>query len=201
MYGMSIKAYWANTVRSTVLLLLVVFEEISHFIHGVFKILKLRKINYPEMVRLFPVEAAAMNKKYLLLTEKIKHELLVICDVETLCADLGAQGEPALAGELDIQKDQVGLNGVYLRECSGEIHHGGGLISLGLEKGDQFPLDGGIVLNDKNFIWHRKTSFLWFAPDQGQIDLACLWLGVLVEGREALPLVKGQRPLVVLIDL
>ena len=63
MYGMSIKAYWANTVRSTVLLLLVVFEEISHFIHGVFKILKLRKINYPEMVRLFPVEAAAMNKK------------------------------------------------------------------------------------------------------------------------------------------
>ena len=32
-------------------------------------------------------------------------------------ADLGAQGEPALAGELDIQKDQVGLNGVYLREC------------------------------------------------------------------------------------
>ena len=69
MYGMSIKAYWANTVRSTVLLLLVVFEEISHFIHGVFKILKLRKINYPEMVRLFPVEAAAMNKKYLLLTE------------------------------------------------------------------------------------------------------------------------------------
>ena len=46
MYGMSIKAYWANTVRSTVLLLLVVFEEISHFIHGVFKILKLRKINY-----------------------------------------------------------------------------------------------------------------------------------------------------------
>ena len=55
MYGMSIKAYWANTVRSTVLLLLVVFEEISHFIHGVFKILKLRKINYPEMVRLFPV--------------------------------------------------------------------------------------------------------------------------------------------------
>ena len=56
MYGMSIKAYWANTVRSTVLLLLVVFEEISHFIHGVFKILKLRKINYPEMVRLFPVE-------------------------------------------------------------------------------------------------------------------------------------------------
>lgn len=116
-------------------------------------------------------------------------------------ADLGAQGEPALAGELDIQKDQVGLNGVYLRECSGEIHHGGGLISLGLEKGDQLPLDGGIVLNDKNFVWHRKTSFLWFAPDQGQIDLACLWLGVLVEGREALPLVKGQRPLVVLIDL
>ena len=54
MYGMSIKAYWANTVRSTVLLLLVVFEEISHFIHGVFKILKLRKINYPEMVRLPP---------------------------------------------------------------------------------------------------------------------------------------------------
>lgn len=88
MYGMSIKAYWANTVRSTVLLLLVVFEEISHFIHGVFKILKLRKINYPEMVRLFPVEAAAMNKKYLLLTEKIKHELLVICDVETLCVYL-----------------------------------------------------------------------------------------------------------------
>lgn len=31
---------------------------------------------------------------------------------------------PHLAGELDIQKDQVGLNGVYLRECSGEIHHG-----------------------------------------------------------------------------
>ena len=88
MYGMSIKAYWANTVRSTVLLLLVVFEEISHFIHGVFKILKLRKINYPEMIRLFPVEAAAMNKKYLLLTEKIKHELLVICDVETLCVYL-----------------------------------------------------------------------------------------------------------------
>ena len=87
MYGMSIKAYWANTVRSTVLLLLVVFEEISHFI-GVFKILKLRKINYPEMVRLFPVETAAMNKKYLLLTEKIKHELLVICDVETLCGYL-----------------------------------------------------------------------------------------------------------------
>ena len=57
MYGISIKAYWANTVRSTVLLLLVVFEEISHFIHGVFKVLKLRKINYPEMVRLFPVEA------------------------------------------------------------------------------------------------------------------------------------------------
>ena len=61
MYGMSIKAYWANTVRSTVLLLLVVFEELSHFIHGVFKILKLRKINYPEMVRLFPVEAAVSS--------------------------------------------------------------------------------------------------------------------------------------------
>ena len=88
MYGISIKAYWANTVRSTVLLLLVVFEEISHFIHGVFKILKLRKINYPEMVRLLPVETAAMNKKYLLFTEKIKHELLVICDVETLCVYL-----------------------------------------------------------------------------------------------------------------
>lgn len=38
-----------------------------------------------------------------------------------------------------------------------EIRDGLGLVPVPLEKGDQLPLDGGVVLDDENAIDHGKT--------------------------------------------
>ena len=71
--------------------------------------------------------------------------------------DLAAQGKAALPRQLDVQEDQMGLAVPDGGDHRREIRDGLGLVPVPLEKGDQLPLDGGVVLDDENAIDHGKT--------------------------------------------
>ena len=70
-------------------LLFIVAEEISYFPHCLFEYLDSGQIDYAEVIRLFPVEAAAVDQEDLFIPQKIKGELFVVCDIELFNIDFG----------------------------------------------------------------------------------------------------------------
>ena len=67
---------------------MIAVKEFAHTSHCSSELIGLRKHYNSEVVRLFPVEAAAGNKKNVCCMEKIPCELLIVGDVEFLYIEL-----------------------------------------------------------------------------------------------------------------
>ena len=78
------------------LVLSIVGEEVTHFVNGLFQDLDSGQVDNAEMIRLMPVKALAADEQYLLFTQKIKSELLIIGDIELFGIQLGENVEAGL---------------------------------------------------------------------------------------------------------
>ena len=67
---------------------MVIAEEIRHFLYSLFQDFNPRQIHHPEMIRLLPVKAAAVNQQDFLVPKQIQGELLIIRDIEPFYIDL-----------------------------------------------------------------------------------------------------------------
>ena len=71
-----------NLIMKLQISLVIGLKEISKFSECLLKHFHPRKIYNTEMVRLFPVEAPAMDYEHSLLLEEIIRKLLIILDIE-----------------------------------------------------------------------------------------------------------------------
>jgi len=71
-----------NLIMKLKLSLAISLKKVSKFSERLLKHFNSRKIYNTEMVRLFPVEASAMNYEHSLLLEEIIRKLLIILDIE-----------------------------------------------------------------------------------------------------------------------
>ena len=69
-------------------MLFIVTEEISNLPCCLFQHLDPGQINHAEMIRLFPVETAAVDQENLFIPEKIKGKLFVVRNIEPFYIDL-----------------------------------------------------------------------------------------------------------------
>lgn len=77
-------------------LLMIIAEEIGDLSHGFFQYFDPWQINDTEVIRLMPVESAAVDQQDLFIPEQVKGELFIVCDIELLNINFGEDVKSSL---------------------------------------------------------------------------------------------------------